>query len=61
MKIKGFNLFAWDKEDLLDTLNEDILMKPVNPIPKNNRGHLGLNDKDLKKALKLMPWFVLIS
>ena len=26
MKIKGSNLFAWDNEDLLDTLNEDILM-----------------------------------
>ena len=26
MKIKGSYLFAWDNEDLLDTLNEDILM-----------------------------------
>ena len=54
MKIKRSNLFAWDIEDLLDTLNEDILMQQVNPIPKNKRGHLGLDDQDLKKVLKLI-------
>jgi hypothetical protein len=53
--IKGKNSFAWgNKADLHITLNEDILLINVVPEPVNNRGHLGLNSNDLKKALAKM-------
>ncbi len=55
MTIKGKNQFSWgEKPDLLVTLNEDIVMSPVNPVPVNSRGHLGLSKQDFEKALRLM-------
>ena len=51
---KKGNLFIWAKPDILDTVNEDILLKNVSPIPVTNRGHLGLTDKDLKIVLSQM-------
>ena len=49
MKINGMNRFIWGKPDILVTLNTDIIMKNVEPIPVNNRGCLGLKSDDLKK------------
>ena len=54
MSIRGHNKFIWAKPDILDTVNEDILLKNVSPIPVTNRGHLGLTDKDLKIVLSQM-------
>ena len=50
MAIRGKNMFAWGKQDVLETLNEDIILTNVQPIPKNNRGYIGLNEEDLKKC-----------
>ena len=54
MKIKGMNMFVWDKDDVLDTRNQDIIMTNVQPIPMNNRGYLGLNKADYAKIIKKM-------
>ena len=54
MTIKGRNSFAWGAKDFLTTLNEDILLAPVTPVPVNNRGHFGFEKKDYEKALRLM-------
>jgi hypothetical protein len=54
MSIKGSNSFVWAKDDLHVTLNEDILIEPVEPVPVNSCGHLGLPEKDYEKVLLLM-------
>ena len=35
MTIKGKNQFAWGKEDVIDTLNDDIILTNVK-VPMNN-------------------------
>ena len=61
MTIKGKNQFTWVKQDLCDTLNEDILMqKNIKPIPVNNRGFLRLCKKDLDELNKKMVVYHLI-
>ena len=54
MGIKGMNTFAWEKEDIFDTPEEDILFSIKNTIIKNSRGYIGLNKEDLTKVEKHM-------
>ena len=54
MKIRGSNQFGWDKPDIFDLPIPDILLDKVEPIPVNNRGHLGLTKDDLKIVKTLM-------
>ena len=61
MTIKGQNSFAWGPKDFLQTLNEDILLAPVNPVPVNNRGYFGFEKTDYEKALRLMVVLHLLS
>lgn len=62
MTIKGNNNFAWgDKKDEHVALDEDIIMGPVDPVPVNSRGHLGLSKKDLKFVLSRMVMVYLPS
>ena len=60
MSIRGYNKFIWAKPDILDTVNEDILLKNVAPIPVTQRGHLGLTEKDLKFVFSKMVVLLLI-
>jgi len=55
MAIKGKNVFSWgDKPDLVDTLEEDIILDKVEPVPVNSRGHLQLNTLDFVRVLSRM-------
>ena len=54
MNIRGSNQFGWDKPDIFDLPITDILLDKVEPIPVNNRGHLGLTKDDFKKVKTLM-------
>ena len=36
MTIKGKNQFASGKEDVINTLNDDIILTNVKPVPVNN-------------------------
>ena len=54
MKITGMNQFIWEKEDIWDTDNDDILMRNILPVPINSRGHFGLKKDDYKKIMKKM-------
>ena len=60
MKINGMNRFIWDKPDILVTLNTDIIMKRVEPIPVNSRGCLGLKEADMKKLFDLQNEMVVL-
>ena len=54
LSLRGPNSFVWgEKPDVMETLNIDILMEKVVPELQNNRGHLGLNKKDLRSLLSL--------
>ena len=53
--LRGTNCFVWgEKPDIMETLNIDIVMEKVVPELQNNRGHLGLNKKDLKSLQSLL-------
>jgi hypothetical protein len=55
MTIKGSNAFAWGvKDDVHVTLNEDIILRNVQPEPVTSRGHLGLKKDVYKKLLAKM-------
>ena len=45
MKIKGKYIFGWGEKDEMVTLNEDIIVKDVEIVPSNNRGHFTLKKK----------------
>ena len=60
MKINGMNRFIWGKPDILVTLNTDIIMKRVEPIPVNSRGCLGLKEADMKKLFDLQNQMVVL-
>ena len=60
MKINGMNRFIWGKPDILVTLNTDIIMKRVEPIPVNSRGCLGLKEADIKKLFDLQNQMVVL-
>jgi hypothetical protein len=58
MSIKGTNSFAWgSKPDIMPTLNEDIILKDIEMIPVNSRGHFGLKKDDLKRVT---AWMVVV-
>jgi len=48
------NCFMWGKEDVLDTVNTDILLKNLVIEPVNNRGHWKLRKNDTKKVESMM-------
>jgi len=53
--LRGENCFVWgEKPDIMETLNIDIVVEKVVPELQNNRGHLGLNKKDLKSLKSLL-------
>jgi hypothetical protein len=55
MVIKGSNAFDWGpKQDIMVTLNDDIILDYVEIVPVNSRGHFGLQPKDLKLVSTLM-------
>lgn len=53
--IKGTNVFSWpDRKDIMLTLEEDIILRSVQVVPVNSRGHFGLNKVDYQKVLTLL-------
>lgn len=48
------NCFIWGKEDILETVNSDILLTEVFIEPVNNRGHVRLRKNDLKAVESMM-------
>ena len=54
MTIKGRNSYAWGAKDILPTLNDDILISQVTPVPVKSRGHLGFEKSVYEKAMSLM-------
>lgn len=64
MSLKGKLQYSWgDKKDIMVTLNEDILIEPVVPVPVNSRGMLGLikKDADAVRRLMVMVYFYFIA
>jgi len=56
MAIKGLNSFSWPaKEDIVETLRADIILRDIEVVPVNNR-HLGLSVADLKKVRSILVW-----
>ena len=55
MSIKGTNQFSWpEKDDIMETCLEDVLMDSVDPVPVNSRGHLGLQKKEFALLIRKM-------
>ena len=53
--IRGKNTFTWpEKEDCVDTLNQDILIPLSDIVPLNNRGFFGVCHRDLLKINSAM-------
>ena len=61
MTIKGRSSFAWGVKDILPTLNEDILISKVTPVPVNSRGHFGFEKSTYEKAMRLMVVVYLLT
>ena len=53
MSKKGYNRFVWEKPDILDTLDLDILLTIPDPIPVASR-FMGLNESTAKQADRLL-------
>jgi hypothetical protein len=53
--IRGINSFSWpNNEDLVVTLNEEILLRSIEVEPINSRGLMAMKKKDFDFAKKLM-------
>ncbi len=58
MSIKGKNSFSWGaKQDVVVTLDEDIILENVVPEPVGNRGHFALKKTDVQKV---NSWMVVV-
>ena len=52
--------FTWPaKEDVFETVNDDIILRIRDIVPSNNRGHFGISHSDMKKVKSAMVLYLI--